>query len=134
VRAVLLLLPFLAACGAGSARGTLARRPYEGDVVRAQYCDHCGGGERVTVTFRGDDGTTVRLVTGECIDEHEQTVGEAGATVTRQPSGAAATSGQLRIVRCSPAAFEARFVAHFADGSELRGDVDTALEVERGYD
>lgn len=129
----------LAACAgapANRASGRVLGRPFSGRVTEAEYCEHCAGGEMVTVRLSDPRGDTVEVRFEDCRPgRFEVSSGDrAEVRVRHHELGVSAVRGELRIASCSSKRLQASFWAEFPGGGRVSGRLATGLKFDAGYD
>ena len=136
---VIMSVLVLAACAgapANRASGQVLGRPFSGRVTAAEYCEHCAGGEMVTVRLSDPRGATVEVRFEDCRPGRFEVSSGDGAEVRvrHDELGVAAVRGELRIASCSSKRLQASFWAEFPGGGRVSGRLATGLKFDAGYD
>ncbi|MCC6994669.1 MAG: hypothetical protein IT370_08680 [Deltaproteobacteria bacterium] len=129
----------LVACAgapANRASGRVLGRPFSGRVTAAEYCEHCAGGELVTVRLGDPRGDTLEVQFEDCRPGRFAVGSGDGAEVQvrHEELGVDAVRGELRVASCSSKRLQASFWAEFPGGGRVSGRVVTGLKFDAGYD
>ena len=135
--AVLPALSLIACAAANQASGTVLERGWSAPLVRGVYCEYCGGGPRVTLTFGEPTGWNLTVETDSCSDGATAYVGDGGGariTLLNRDHDESASDGEVVLDACTPDAARGTFSARFANGDEVSGRFSTRLEFDHGFE